>query len=80
LTFPFELLLEHGGALSVLADLFYRDFRGRVAQIQAQMDVVVPAVLALAKENDRIDEETLKDALDGIQPSDLVEGSKPVPS
>lgn len=67
-----SFLLEHATtAVLVILYLFYEIHHGRLERVADKVDEVIIAVIALAQENDDIDEDEVADRLNGSSPDDL---------
>jgi hypothetical protein len=58
-------------AVIVVVYLFYEIHYGRLQRVANKVDEVIIAVIALAQENDDIDEDKVADRLNGSSPDDL---------
>lgn len=58
-------------AVIVVVYLFYEIHYGRLQRVASKVDEVIIAVIALAQENDDIDEEEVANRLNGTSPEDL---------
>lgn len=58
-------------AVIVVLYLFYEIHFGRLQVVAKKVDEVIIAVIALAQENDDIDEDEVADRLNGSSPDDL---------
>jgi len=68
---PWTIVLEQAGtALLIIAYLVYELRWGRGAHLMDQMDGIIKVVIAIARENDNIDEERVADRLNGDAPAD----------
>jgi len=68
LTFLVENALT---AIVLVGYLFYEIHHGRLEVLASKVDEVIIAVIALAQENDHVDEEEIADRLNGHSPEDL---------
>ncbi|GGO01729.1 hypothetical protein [Haloarcula pellucida] len=58
-------------AVIVVVYLFYEIHYGRLERVAKKVDEVIIAVIALAQENESIDEQKVADRLNGSSPDDL---------
>lgn len=67
-----SFLVENASAaVLVILYLFYEIHHGRLERVADKVDEVIIAVIALAQENDDIDEDEVADRLNGSSPDDL---------
>jgi|GEM_PF-4500620 len=67
-----SFLVENAStAVLVILYLFYEIHHGRLERVADKVDEVIVAVIALAQENDDIDEDEVADRLNGSSPDDL---------
>jgi len=67
-----SFLVENAStAVLVILYLFYEIHYGRLERVADKVDEVIVAVIALAQENDDIDEDEVADRLNGSSPDDL---------
>ena len=64
-------------AVIVVVYLFYEIHYGRLSALTHKINAMIIAIIALAKANERVDEEKVIESLNGSTPEDLLKKSFP---